>query len=428
MVVGEGDGYVDVPVTLSAPGQNVVTVELPRPRRHRRQSAGYGNPTTSPSPAPSPSPPARPPRPSASSSSDDANPEGLESFTARPQHPDQRDDRPRPMRGQHRRQRHRRRHAAACSSRDAIVDETAGTVNVPVILGGPAGEASNSTVTVDYTTSQRHRDRRLRLHRTTGTLTFAPGETVKNVPVDITNDTAAEAAERFAVTLTNPTNATIADGTGTVIIGANDATAVGAAAPSRSSDAVVGEGDGYVDVPVTLSAPGTERRHRRLPRPRRHRRRVGRLRQPDYITVSGTLTFAPGETTKTVRVEHHRRHQPRRPSRRSPFSLSTPTNATIARSTGTITIIDNDNGTNVFSYGIGNDTYTSPPAATTSSRTRSAGPTRSWRPVTYTLPTNVENLTLTGSPAINGTGNALEQPVHRQRRREQAQWARATTA
>ena len=39
--------------------------------------------------------------------------------------------------------------------RDAVVDTGAGTVRVPVLLGGPAGAASASTVTVNYTTQQR---------------------------------------------------------------------------------------------------------------------------------------------------------------------------------------------------------------------------------------------------------------------------------
>ena len=45
------------------------------------------------------------------------------------------------------------------------------------------------------------------------------------------------------------------NGTGTVVIGASDATRVSKPLISVGPDMVVGEGDGYVDVPVTLSAP-----------------------------------------------------------------------------------------------------------------------------------------------------------------------------
>ena len=43
--------------------------------------------------------------------------------------------------------------------RDAVVDESAGTVSIPVLLGGPAGRASNKTVTVDFATSDGTRRR-----------------------------------------------------------------------------------------------------------------------------------------------------------------------------------------------------------------------------------------------------------------------------
>ena len=37
-------------------------------------------------------------------------------------------------------------------ARSAYVDNLAGSVTVPVLLGGPAGATSNSTVTVHYAT------------------------------------------------------------------------------------------------------------------------------------------------------------------------------------------------------------------------------------------------------------------------------------
>ena len=50
---------------------------------------------------------------------------------------------------------------------------------------------------------------------------------MKNIVVPITNDTTAEVAERFTITVSTPVNATIADGTGTVLIAANDAATAG---------------------------------------------------------------------------------------------------------------------------------------------------------------------------------------------------------
>ena len=186
--------------------------------------------------------------------------------------------------------------------RDAVADERAGSVAIPVLLGGPKGRASAGIVTVNYATSNAGATAGVDYAAASGTLTFAPGETVKNVVVDITDDAAAEPAERFALTLSSPTGATISDGRGVVVIGASDATTVASPAISAPPDVVVSEGDGYVDLVVGLSRAW-------------HEPGVGQLRHGhasaspgtvcnlDYVAASGTLTFAPGETTKVVRVD-----------------------------------------------------------------------------------------------------------------------------
>ena len=188
--------------------------------------------------------------------------------------------------------------------RDAVVDEKDGTALVSVLLGGTGGQASNSTVTVDYATADGTASAGSDYTAAGGTLTFAPGETAKTVPVPIADDAAAEPSESFTLSLSNPTNAHIATGTGTVTIGASDAAA--------------------------SSQPGHPCANRRHPRRgRRLRRPAGaaclRRANPvsvnyttadstavagtacgnsaDYVGASGTLNFAPGETTKVVRVQ-----------------------------------------------------------------------------------------------------------------------------
>ena len=91
---------------------------------------------------------------------------GLALVHARPQHPGQRDDRARVRPAyQHRRQLDRRRETPQVFVRDATVDEKDGfALRAECVLGGPAGQASNSTVTVHYETARRDRDGRRRLH------------------------------------------------------------------------------------------------------------------------------------------------------------------------------------------------------------------------------------------------------------------------
>ena len=59
--------------------------------------------------------------------------------------------------------------------------------------------------------------------------------------------------------------------------------------------------------------------------------------------------------------------------------------------------------------GAGNDTYVVDNAGDVVTETPARAPTRCSASVTYTLGANVENLTLTGTGNINGTGNALRQ-------------------
>ncbi len=96
---------------------------------------------------------------------------------------------------------------------------TAATFTV-TLTNPPAG-----TVTVDFTTALGTAD--LSDYAiTSGTLTFAPGETTKTIPVTVFGDTKVEPDENFFVILSNPTGgATTGDATGTATI-LNDDTGV----------------------------------------------------------------------------------------------------------------------------------------------------------------------------------------------------------
>lgn len=76
------------------------------------------------------------------------------------------------------------------------------------------------------------------------------------------------------------------------------------------------------------------------------------------------------------------------------------------RPTATISIVDNDNGQRVLGFGISNDTYPVTAATDRIIENQNGGTDLVRSPVSYTDPANVENLTLTGVAAINGTGNA----------------------
>ena len=69
---------------------------------------------------------------------------------------------------------------------------------------------SGRTVTVDYATSDVTATAPADYSAASGTLTFAPGVTTRTIPIAVQGDLSDEANETYRVTLSNPTNVTIA--------------------------------------------------------------------------------------------------------------------------------------------------------------------------------------------------------------------------
>jgi hypothetical protein len=183
------------------------------------------------------------------------------------------------------------------SINDASVTEgNTGTINATftVTLSAP----DRQSVKVNYSTANGTAAAGSDFQTASGTLTFAPGETSKTITVAVLGDQMYEPDETFAVNLSGPTNATIGDsnGIGTIV---NDDTYV---TPSISigdvSQAEGRNGTTLFTFTVTLLVPfatavtvnystanGTA------------------TALDDYTAASGTLTFAPGETAKTITIK-----------------------------------------------------------------------------------------------------------------------------
>jgi Calx-beta domain-containing protein/fibronectin type III domain protein len=224
--------------------------------------------------------------------------------------------------------------------RDAVVDTKAGTIEVPVLLGGPSGAASGTTVTVPYSTQNGSAVAGTDYQAVSGTLTFPAGETAQNITVPILPRSGAVKARSFAVTLGTPVNAKVADGTGIVTIEASGGTAVSTPGISAPPATMVYRGDGYVDLPVTLSAPGNS------PVTVAYTTAAGTTSgntacvgtSYGYVGQQGTLTFQPGVTSQTVRVPLLNCSQ----TAKATFSLNLYSNSpdsTIVRAQTTITVV-----------------------------------------------------------------------------------------
>ena len=215
-------------------------------------------------------------------------------------------------------------------ARDAVVDTTAGSVQVPVLLGGPNGATSASTVSVNYTTTNGSAVAGTDYTTTSGTLTFGPGQTEQNITVPIIDRTTAAGSRSFSVTLSSPTNAVITDGTGVVTIGASGGTAVSSPFIFAPPNTVVGEADGWMDLPVTLSAPSANLVTVAYSVP-------GNGCNSPNQTSSGTLSFVPGVVLQAIRVQINECSVTT--NQTFTLTLSGATNATISQATTTVTVV-----------------------------------------------------------------------------------------
>jgi Ca2+-binding RTX toxin-like protein len=320
---------------------------------------------------------------------------------------------------------------------DAVVDEASGLVQLAVVLDRP----SSGNVTVDYVvegvTAVAGVDF---IVFPSQTVAFAPGETAKLITVGILNGTTSEPTEVFDVRISGATGATVGDDTGHVLVQRNDQATVPAPVV-HVTNAIAVEGQGYVDFLVTLDAPTSNRVTLS------YETRAGTaVIHNDYVYQYESLTFAPGEMLKTVRVVTV---DDSLVEGQEAFTLQlySATNATLGNATATATLIDDDSpapvavnlsgsvaadilrgsvfndvitggagddvlvgagGNDALSGQAGNDIYVVEDAGDTYAEALGEGTdlVLSYLP-SLTLGANVENLKLAGS-AVSGIGNELD--------------------
>jgi hypothetical protein len=177
--------------------------------------------------------------------------------------------------------------------RDVTVTEgNAGTVAAQFTV--TLSTASTDTITVAYATADGTATAGSDYQAASGTLSFAPGETSKTVTVLVNGDRLGEPNETFFVNLSAPTNATIVGGRGVGTIMDDE---------PRISIGNVTKYEGgrgqttYFTFTVTLSAAYDQAVSVSF------RTVDGTAKSgSDYVAKTGTLTFNPGETTKTITI------------------------------------------------------------------------------------------------------------------------------
>ena len=192
-------------------------------------------------------------------------------------------------------------------------------------------EASSRQVTVEYATSDATATAGSDYTATSGTLTFAAGETTKTVSVATTDDSVDEEDETFTLTLSSPANATLGDATAAGTINDDDESL-----PAVSVfDASAAEGDA---VAFTVSLSEASSQQVTVEYATSDGTATGGT---DFTAQSGTLTFTAGETTKTVSVATTD-DSADEDDETLTLTLSSPANATLGDATATGTINDDD--------------------------------------------------------------------------------------
>lgn len=178
---------------------------------------------------------------------------------------------------------------------DVWINEGDAYARFAVTLSGPSASAVSVEWSTSANTAGANGDYR---HLSRQTLTFAPGETVKTILVPIIQDDSEEAPESFRVTLSNSTNGSVGRTTGTAVIIDDDAAITTTPTISfvPATPRSVSESAGWIDVPVMLDQASIEVQHVT------YATLAGTATNLDFVPISGTLAFLPGEVTKTVRV------------------------------------------------------------------------------------------------------------------------------
>jgi chitinase len=166
-----------------------------------------------------------------------------------------------------------------------------------------------------------------------GTLVFAPGDNSEELVVRLVGDTTQEAAEAYFITLTAPTNGTIVGTSGAGWIVDDDASEI------YANDVTVTEGTGATPTEATFtvtrfgSTDGTTQVQ--------YNAINSTTQAADYVPTNGTLTFAPGETSKEVTVPVTA-DALQEVSEVFLLDLTGAQNGTVVGSRGTARIIDDD--------------------------------------------------------------------------------------
>jgi hypothetical protein len=188
---------------------------------------------------------------------------------------------------------------AAIQLTASMATSSESTPMFPVTVTRTGG--SSGTSTIQYATADGTATAGSDYTATSGTLTFAPGESSKTINIPVINDNVFEGNETLSIALSNPGG----DGPVELIDPASAVLTIqdNEGMPSFSSAGIVLEeprivGSATGTITVQLSHPTAQTATVNY-----STANASATAGSDYVATSGTLTFAPLETTKTFTVQ-----------------------------------------------------------------------------------------------------------------------------
>jgi Calx-beta domain/Domain of unknown function (DUF4214) len=221
----------------------------------------------------------------------------------------------------------------------SVTEGNSGTTNATFNVTLSA--ASGQTVTVKAAASGGTATEGQDFQSLSTTLTFTPGQTSKPVTVLVNGDTDVEPDELFSVFLTSPVNATIADNQGVGTIPNDDVAQPASTVQFEHASYSVGEDVHYQLINVTRTGDTSQAATVD------YATSDGTAQQrTDYNLLVGTLSFAPGETSKTLTLLITEDSYVEGAETLN-LNLSNAVGVTLgAQSQAQVTILDNDNDPN----------------------------------------------------------------------------------
>jgi len=219
----------------------------------------------------------------------------------------------------------------AFSSATYSAVENAATKTITVNLSG----ASVQTITVNYATSNGNATAGSDYTAASGTLTFNPGNTTRTFNVTILDDAIFEGPETVNLALSSPGNATLGSPSTAVLTITDNETQPSVAFSSATYSAA--ENAGNATITVNLSGASA-----RTVTVNYATSNGNATAGSDYTAASGTLTFNPGNTTRTFNITILDDAIFESPETVN-LALSSPGNATLGSpNTAVLTITDNE--------------------------------------------------------------------------------------